>query len=119
MFLPEATSHSMIVLSRLPVARVLPSGLNATDATPCACPVSVAVILPLATSHSLTVLSRLAEASVLPSGLNVTERTESVCLSHKFSCDCPWAWLCFGLEVSSSVFSGLLSLGSAAVTFFR
>ena len=39
--LPVATSHSLIVLSLLPEASVLPSGLNATDETRPPCPLRV------------------------------------------------------------------------------
>ena len=69
-----------MVPSRLPLASVCPSGLNATEST--------ATVPPLvrgwpnglgcagsATSHSPTVPSRLPLASVCPSGLNATEPT--------------------------------------------
>src|SRR5205807_311124 len=62
------TSHSLMVLSSLPEAKVLPSGLKATDQTT-ACPLRVIRCLPVATSHSATVSSVLAEARTLPSGL--------------------------------------------------
>src|SRR4051794_16172599 len=77
--LPAATAHSLIVLSPLAEASVLPSGLYAMDDTPSVCPLRVAFCLPVATSHSLIVLSLLAEASVLPSGLKATDDTPSVC----------------------------------------
>ena len=74
-----ATSHSRTVLSPLPLARVLPSGLNATEKTLPVWPVSGAPTGRwLATSHSRTVLSSLPLARVLPSGLNATESTVSV-----------------------------------------
>ncbi len=84
-FLPLATSHNWTVLSvlsallMLPEARVLPSGLKATEVTSPACDKSVAVYLPLATSQSLTAKSLPPEAKVLPSGLNATDTTDSVC----------------------------------------
>ena len=69
-----------MVPSRLPLASVCPSGLNATEST--------ATVPPLArgwpsalgcagspTSHNATVPSRLPLASVCPSGLNATEST--------------------------------------------
>src|SRR4051812_47175423 len=71
--------HTLIVLSMLPEASVLPSGLYATETTGSECPVSVASSLPVCTSHSLIVLSKLPEASVVQSGLNATDNTESVC----------------------------------------
>src|SRR5947209_3817561 len=66
-------------LSPLPEARVLPSGLKATDDTPSVCPLRVACSLPVATSHNLIVLSLLADANVLPSGLKATDCTSSEC----------------------------------------
>ena len=69
-----ATSHSRTVPSPLPLARVLPSGLNATESTGPVWPVSGPPIgRPVATSHSRTVPSALPLARVLPSGLNATE----------------------------------------------
>ena len=70
-----ATSHSLMVLSSLAEARVLPSGEKATESTASACPVRVARSWPVSTSHSLMVLSPLAEARVLPSGEKATELT--------------------------------------------
>jgi hypothetical protein len=78
--LTAGISHSLIVLSPLPEANALPSGLYATDNTP---PVSppvwpwmVASSLPGAMPHSLIVLSQLPEARVLPSGLYTTATTD-------------------------------------------
>jgi hypothetical protein len=76
--LPLATSHSLTVLPSLPEARVLPSGLNATDMTREVCSSRVAVFLPLATSHSRTI-SAPEDASVLLSGLNATEYPGALC----------------------------------------
>ena len=73
------TSQSLIVLSQLPEANVLPSGLNATEVTRIECPASVNMHLPVAASQSLTVLSSLPEARCFPSGLNATEVTRSEC----------------------------------------
>src|SRR5262249_20796410 len=77
--LPVATSHSLIVLSSLAEASILPSGLKATEPTESPCDLRVACSLPVRRSHSLTQLSQLAEASVLPSGLKATEHRASVC----------------------------------------
>src|SRR5205807_2211793 len=63
----------------LPEARILPSGLKATDVTGKLCPLRVAVIFPLFTSHSLIVLSSLPQASAWPSGLNATEEAGAPC----------------------------------------
>ena len=62
---PVATSHSRTVPSSLPVASVLPSGLNATDHTEPVWPVSGGADAgwPVATSHSRTVPSSLPVAS--------------------------------------------------------
>ena len=62
------TSHSLIVLSSPPDAKVLPSGLYDTDITALVCPLRVAMFVRLATFHSLIVLSQLPDAKVLPSG---------------------------------------------------
>ena len=72
----SVTSHSSTVLSSLAVARVCPSGANAT-ASPRRCgrsagrPGGVGRVGSL-TSHSSTVLSALAVARVRPSGANAT-----------------------------------------------
>jgi len=72
-------SHSLIVSSSDPEARVSPFGLNATELTLEPCPTSVWRTSPLATSHSLIVLSSDPEARVPPFGLNVTELTLEPC----------------------------------------
>ena len=50
-------------MSKLPLARYFPSGLNATEYTGSLCLVRVWVQVPLSTSHSRTVESKLADAS--------------------------------------------------------
>ena len=71
---PVATSHSRTVPSSPPLARVLPSGLNATAMTEPVWPVSgLPICRRVATSHSRTVPSSPPLARVLPSGLNATE----------------------------------------------
>src|SRR4051812_11535856 len=77
-FRQVAASHSLIVLSPLAEAKVLPSGLKTTDSTLSLWPSNVTEASAVARSHSLIVLSLLAEASVLPSGLNARDRTEAV-----------------------------------------
>src|SRR3989442_796851 len=71
------TSHSLIVLSQLAEARVLPSGLYATKDTGFSCPRRVACSLRVATSQSVIVLPWFPAASVLPSGLKATDLTQS------------------------------------------
>src|SRR5262249_46368736 len=71
---PLLTSHSLTVLSRLPLASVCPSGEKATEVTPSLCPLSVWISAPLTAFHSLTVLSPFPEASVLPSGEKATDQ---------------------------------------------
>src|SRR5215472_8947616 len=66
-----------MLLSSLPAARVLPSGLNATELT------ELVVVTGrrgwrVARSHNRTLPSWLPAARVLPSGLNATELTEPV-----------------------------------------
>gem|GEM_PF-6113664 len=68
-----------MVLSALPEAKILPSGLNATLVTEPLCPVRVEITLSVDRFHSLMVLSSLPEAKVLPSGLNATLLTEPLC----------------------------------------
>ena len=74
-------SHKRIVLSSLPEASTLPSGLNAISSTQLVCPVSGDAPSGrcVATSHKRIVLSMLLEASTLPSGLNATRFSQSVC----------------------------------------
>ena len=54
-FLPVAKSHTRIVSSSLPEAKVCPFGLNATELTGKECPQRVAFVLRVAMSHSLIV----------------------------------------------------------------
>src|SRR5713226_263409 len=62
------------LLSSLPEARRLPSGLNATDQTPRAWPRrTVGSASGVPSSHSRMVVSPLPEARHLPSGLNATD----------------------------------------------
>src|SRR5438445_6596995 len=78
-----------MVLSQLPLASILPSGLKATESTTSECPARVRNSLPLATSQNLMVLSQLPLASILPSGLNATELTKSewpVCTTNRGCC---------------------------------
>src|SRR5512142_1743598 len=73
-------SHRTIVLSRLPEARVLPSGLMATLHKAPVCPVSGRPMgRRVATSHRRMVLSWLPETRVSPLGLNATLFTAPVC----------------------------------------
>ena len=75
---PVATSHNRTVPSSPPLARVLPSGLNATDKTWPVWPVRGSPAgWPVATSHSRTVPSSLPLARVLPSGLNATDEDQA------------------------------------------
>ena len=70
-----SASHTRTVLSPLPEAMRLPSGLNATLDTAPVCPVSGwPTGWPVAASQTRTVLSSLPEAIRLPSGLNATLR---------------------------------------------
>src|SRR6478672_12377659 len=73
--------HSLMVLSLLAEAKVLPSGLKATLQTEFLCPVRVAMDFWGCRFHSLMVLSKLAEANVKPSGLKATLLTELLCPS--------------------------------------
>ena len=84
---PLETSHTLTVESMcltdrgspLPLARVVPSGLKATELTTSECPLRVRNSVPVETSHSFMVLSQLPLARVFPSGLKATEATRSEC----------------------------------------
>ena len=54
---PLSASHTLTVLSQLPLTMRLPSGLNDTLLTPSVCPLRVRISVPLSASHTLTVLS--------------------------------------------------------------
>src|SRR5262249_48778657 len=78
---PSATFQIFTVLSQLPVASRVPSGLNATVNTLSRCPLSASFSLyglisrtsvPAFGSQLFTVWSRLPDASSLPSGLHAT-----------------------------------------------
>src|SRR5262249_51778639 len=84
-FVPVATSQSS-TSDWAAAARVLPSGLKATDSTGRGA-VQVLVAFPVATSHRMIALSWAPEASVLPSGLKAMEWIHSVCpVSVSFGC---------------------------------
>ena len=70
-----ATSHNRTVPSASPVARVLPSGLNATQSTEPVLLRERPIGWRVGTSHNCTVSSAAPLARVLPSGLNATEST--------------------------------------------
>ena len=65
---PVFTSQSRAVWSRLPVARVRPSGEKAMDRMPSACPRSTLSSRPVCASQRQAVPSRLPVARILPSG---------------------------------------------------
>src|SRR5262249_8627529 len=85
-----ATSQSLMVLSPLPEANIVPSALNATHRPSPVCPLRVASSLPPATSQSLIVPSSHPEASVLPSGLKARAETWSAC-PLRVACSLPVA----------------------------
>jgi hypothetical protein len=79
-YLPAFTFHKIIVVSPLPDAIFLPSGVKATEYTLPVWPFKVAVCVRVFTFQSLIVLSSPpTEANVLPSGLNARESTDSSC----------------------------------------
>ena len=93
--LPVRASHRRIVPSWLPLASVLPSGLNDTLLTSSVCPLSVCWCLPVRASHRSMVSPPAKppqkQASVVPSGLNttllpppVTPLSLPVCASHRY-----------------------------------
>ena len=74
---PVKASHSKILLSMPPLARVLPSGEKATKSTHPLWPSQVTSGDSVARSHSLTVVSPEAEASLVPSGEKATYKIAS------------------------------------------
>src|SRR5262249_48294060 len=78
---PVFGSHSLIVLSELPEARIFPSGLKASAHTwPLSLPpFNVRRFLPPATCQSVTSLSWLPTAKIFPSRLKARDTIESVC----------------------------------------
>src|SRR6516225_8205378 len=76
MFCPgAATFQNRTVWSELPLAKVLRSGLNATELTGPVWPVRAAICWWVATSHNWTLPPAPPLARVVPSGLNATEKT--------------------------------------------
>src|SRR5256885_6524451 len=76
---PVCVLHILVVVSKPPVTRYLPSALNATEFTEDECPLKVLNSCPLAKSHSFAVPSELPVTRYLPSALNATEVTQSEC----------------------------------------
>src|SRR5689334_5369422 len=73
------TPHSLMVPSREALAKIFPSGLNATLCTGPVCLAKVWRSAPLAARHKPIVSSSDPEARVSPDGLNATLCTEPVC----------------------------------------
>jgi hypothetical protein len=68
-----------MVLSLLPEAKDLPSGLKDREFTLPPCPKRVRFSVAVAKSQSFMVLSVLHVATVCPSRLNATDLTERLC----------------------------------------
>src|SRR5207248_6714842 len=77
----RAALQILIVPSRLPVARVLPSGANTTEAISPVCPLRVSTRRRPATSHRYRVPFWPAVARVLPSGEKANARSPPLCCS--------------------------------------
>src|SRR6266567_1870340 len=77
--LPCSTSQRQMVQSKLQLARVRPSGLQATRITRSVCQENVCRQPRLSTSHSLTVPSKLALASCVPLGEKASPGTQWLC----------------------------------------
>src|SRR5262249_7533436 len=76
---PLAVSHKRTVLSGEPVARVLPSGENATEETASSCPARVRCAAPSAALQVRALRSSEAVATVCPSGEKATLLTSPAC----------------------------------------
>src|SRR6266849_2233645 len=74
---PLATSHSLTVLSQLPLASVRPSGLKARAGTPSVCACQTRCRVWPASSHSRTSPRLLAAAQYCPLGLMATAEMAS------------------------------------------
>ena len=85
-----ATSHTLIVPSRLAETRLRPSGANATAVMGAVCPRSRAVTSFVVASQIRTVPSPPPVAKVLPSGEKATEVRCVLCPRRVFT-GCPWA----------------------------
>src|SRR5437899_704360 len=85
---PLITSQSLIVPSPLPLASVLPSGLNSTEVRELECPLRILNSFPVSTSHNFIalLLTRNPLANVLRSGLSATVETGASCLIVFTSC---------------------------------
>src|SRR6185503_19909686 len=77
--LSGSVSQSFTIPSSLLLARVFPSGENATAQTSRSCPVSWVTSVLLSTFQSLMVLSSLLDASNLPLGEKSTQVAGLVC----------------------------------------
>ena len=69
---PVATSQTLMIPSRLPVASRRPSGLKATAMAPLVAARKIGDFLPVVASQTRTIEPRQAEANHLPSGLYAT-----------------------------------------------
>src|SRR6266852_4816255 len=74
-----ARSQRQMVRSKLQLARVRPSGLQATRITRSVCHENVCRQLRLSRSHSLTLPSKLALASRVPLGEKASPGTQWLC----------------------------------------
>ena len=72
---PLRASHTLAVLSSLPVTTREPSALNDAELTPPVCPLRVRTSAPLRASHTLAVPSSLAVTTREPSALNDADST--------------------------------------------
>src|SRR5260370_36077829 len=79
---PLSASHSLAVLSRLPLTRKLPSELKVTPQTTPWCPLNVLTHCPLSISHSLIVLSGKLWAKRRPSGRKASAEDSPVGLDE-------------------------------------
>jgi hypothetical protein len=72
---PLCVSHSLMVLSTLPLASTVPSGLHETALTLSECPLNVDTHCPICAFQTLIVLSSLALAIFVPSRVHATDLT--------------------------------------------
>ena len=72
---PVDASHSRTVLSTLPLASCVPSGLHETDKTSRSCPLTVHSSAPVSAFQSLTLLSEEQLATRFLVGWNATPVT--------------------------------------------
>ena len=113
-----ANSHSLIISSSLPLARIRPLGSKATHCTVLSCPCNVRRQWPVSASQSRIDLSSEGDASIRPSGDHAMRPTHPVCprsVRTSFTPGGNFCCPCFCARRNSS-FVGFLIVGLPTIT---